>query len=97
MNIKLLHLFILVVSFPKIKNQNIIGFYQTYDSNLGNYIWEKCDNSCYTCLIGPETDSSNSNCFSCDENEGKYFYENYNNKKCYTESELKNYENRPFF
>ena len=96
MNIKLLILIILVFSFLKIKNQNIIGFYQTYDSNSSLYTWQKCDNNCYTCLIGPETDSSNSNCFSCDEDEGKYFYENSNNKNCYTESELKNY-NKPFF
>ena len=83
-----------ILCFKDLRNQNVIGFYRTYDDS--GYTWTKCDTNCYTCIAGAETDSvhtdhSNQNCLSCDENKGKYFYEeeyNKNIKNCYNKEEM---------
>ena len=88
MKLKILLYFIYFISlFIKLTCQNIIGFYQTYISSTNTYTWNKCNNKCYTCLLG--TVSSNQNCLSCDENKGNYFYEADTNSNCYSESEFK--------
>ena len=91
---RMLALISFLLCFKDLRNQNVIGFYRTYDDS--GYTWTKCDTNCYTCLAGAETDSvhtdhSNQNCLSCDENKGKYFYEeeyNKNIKNCYNKEEM---------
>ena len=100
MNIQIIQRMLTLISFllcfKKLSNQNVIGFYRIYES--GAYVWRKCDPSCYTCIIGTgtEADVGNQNCLSCDENKGKYFYEEDSNSNCYTEIELSNLLSQQF-
>ena len=80
-----------LLCFKRLTNQNVKGFYRIYDS--GHYTWHKYDQNYYICIIGSGTvfDEGNQNCLSCDENKGKYFYEEDSNSNCYSETELSNF------
>ena len=84
---KILILLCFILFFKKITNQNVIGFYRTFDLNTNTYNWAKCPSYCYTCAINT---TSNLICLSCDENKGEYFFEGDNNI-CYTESSFKDF------
>ena len=79
----------------EITYQNIIGFYQTFNTDNFKYNWTRCHEKCYTCNEAP-VGPNNQNCLSCDFNKGLYFIENNfleNNlleNNCYSQSECEN-------
>ena len=66
---------------------DIIGFYQEFDTQVMSYIWNSCHSTCYTCVKNMDT-NNNQNCLSCNPKLGRYLLHNDIQQNCYTLEEL---------
>ena len=85
--------FILIYLFIEIICQDeILHFYQEFNTDTLVYTWERCYEKCYTCNEGIDTTSTpnNQNCLSCNPKEGIYLLDGDSVSNCYTKSELQN-------
>ena len=70
-------------------HDDIIGFYQTYDSTHNKYSWSKCFTNCYTCTEGKDS-NNNQNCLSCNPKQNRYLLDGDLQQNCYKKNELLN-------
>lgn len=92
--------FILIYLFIEIICQDeILHFYQEFNTDTLVYTWERCYEKCYTCNEGPDnpTTPTNQNCLSCNPKEGRYLLDGDSVSNCYTESELPNDNTSPTY
>ena len=69
---------------------DIIGFYQTFNSGGYSYSWSKCYENCYTCNQPKDTVNNNDNCLSCNPKQNRYLLDGDIKQNCYKKSELPN-------
>ncbi len=94
------YFFLYIFLILKITYQiEVIGFYQTFNPNIGTgeYTWNRCYPTCYTCNEDISADNTNQNCLSCNPKQGRYFLYGDSYRNCYTESELTSLYNKKYF
>ena len=83
----LFKLIIKLIFLIHISYQNeVIGFYQSFDTSYLSYTWERCDQNCFTCVKGPEIGKKN--CLSCDPKKGLYLLLDDVIQDCYKKDNL---------
>ena len=89
---------ILIIILIKITYQDdIIGFYQEFNTQSLQYTWQRCNSTCYTCNKGFDSDATNPNCLSCNPKQGRYFLDGDLTQNCYLKEELPNSNSITYF
>ena len=91
---------LIIIFFIKITHEDdIIGFYQEFDTSTLTYTWKNCDPNCYTCNKFSDSINNNNNCLSCNSKKGLYFLDGDTVQNCYKEDNIPNniYNNCEYF
>ena len=92
---KLISILILLIKITQ--QDDIIGFYQKFNTQTLDYTWERCDTKCYTCNKDSDSVTGNDNCLSCNPKQGRYFLDEDLQQNCYDRSELPNSNSITYF
>ena len=83
-------IFIIIFLVKLTYEDDIIGFYQKFNTSSLEYTWERCDQNCYTCNKYSDSATNNNNCLSCNSKLGLYLLDGDKLQNCYKENNIPN-------